>query len=632
MPGKKTLRGTKLELEKALSQEWLLTNGLGGYSSSTVIGLNTRKYHGLLVSADASLERTVVLQKLEEEIEAGKEVIQLAANEYADGRIYPNGNILLKEFACDLKHASFKYSTGKINVEKKVQLTPLKNTVVVSYNLQNKSGKEITFKVIPLGNIRSFHKLGEQDARITIQDEKTIKVATPGKEIILHSDKAKALSPPYPVNQNILYRLERSRGEDYLENVACWGAFSYTLGAGAGGSVSFACADTSPLDPHLPLHTLSSISDSSPLIPYLEGLCRTFIVYKPPWKTVIAGYHWFSEWSRDALISLPGLTLVWNNPGDAEAILRRFFYLFRDGRLATNTEDSLVTSYDFDGALWLVDRLNQYLKYVGLKAGKKLVIENMRVLTEIMRSYSKLLLDGIIQHSSGTWMDTLGRDNAVEVQVLCYNAAQIYCNLLELYDLKAPKDIDLTQLKEPLSQSFMDKFWVNGFLRDTTQYWESSVRPNHLIASALDYTMLSKKQMAEMLPVCEEKLLTAYGLRTLERSDSRYRGQYMGNSAEREQSYHNGSIWPWLIGPYVKTYVRVHGKRGRREMKRFLEGFFEKTFCCAGIGYVSELFDGEPPHAPRGCIAQAWSVAEPVRAYIEDVLDKKPGFESEVLV
>jgi glycogen debranching enzyme len=151
------------------------------------------------------------------------------------------------------------------------------------------------------------------------------------------------------------------------------------------------------------------------------------------------------------------------------------------------------------------------------------------------------------------------------------------------------------------------------------------------MASSLDYTMLARSQMASILSVCEKKLLTEVGLRTLEREDPRYRGVYAGGFSEREGAYHNGSIWPWLLGPYARTYVRVHGRAGRKKMKTLLERFFKRTLGEGGVGYISELYDGDAPHTPRGCIAQAWSMAEPARAYFEDALGVKPPYEKEVV-
>jgi glycogen debranching enzyme len=228
-------------------------------------------------------------------------------------------------------------------------------------------------------------------------------------------------------------------------------------------------------------------------------------------------------------------------------------------------------------------------------------------------------------------MDTLKRDNAVEIQGLCYNALKTCERFSEAYGLKVRGRIDVSDTAEKIKESFTRAYWNGRFLNDTTQYWESSVRPNQLICASLDYSMLDRRQMADVLKVCEEKLLTEVGLRTLEQGDPRFQGRYIGNFSDRETAYHNGSVWPWLLGPYVKTYVRVHGKKGRKKMKSFLESFFRRTLSDNGLGYVNEIYDGEPPHTPRGCIAQAWSIAEPVRAYFEDALGIRPQYEKEVL-
>ena len=327
------------EFEKALQKEWLLVNGLGGYASSTILGLNTRKYHGLLVSSDEKLHRTVVLQKLEEEVSVEGAITPLSVNEYRDGTIHPQGNKLLRELSASSEEVSFTYASTQFKVVKTVQLTPLKNIVVVSYEIHNKTGEKLSFSVIPLGNIRGYHRLGAGDVRASILDEKTIQVTSADRKVVIHADNAQASNPPYDLNKGILYRLERERGEAAVEDVACWGKFEVDVAPRQKTSVSIACVDESckgntdysvlSTRPHAHNRTLNN---------RLEDACNSFIVYTPPWKTVVAGYHWFSEWARDAFISLPGLTLVWGKREDAESILRRFFYLYRAGRLPTNTE------------------------------------------------------------------------------------------------------------------------------------------------------------------------------------------------------------------------------------------------------------------------------------------------------
>jgi len=620
------------EFEKVLPQEWLLVNGIGGYASSTILGLNTRKYHGLLASSDEKLNRTVVLQKLEEEVSVDGLVVPLSVNEYQDGTIHPRGDGLLKELSASSEEVSFNYASTQFKVVKTVRLTPLKNAVVVSYEVHNKTDGRLSFAVIPLGNVRGYHTLGAGDVRASVLDEKTIQVAAAGRKVVVHADNAQASNPPYDLNKGVLYRLERERGEAAVEDVACWGKFEVDVAPRQKTSVSIACADEShPGDAGYSVLSTRPHAHNRTLNNHLEDACNSFIVYTPPWKTVVAGYHWFSEWARDALISLPGLTLVWDNREDAESILRRFFYLFRGGRLPTNTEDGEHSAYDFDGALWLIDRTNQYLKYAGPSAGKKLITENHRVLSEIMQSYTPLVSEGVVQHHSGTWMDTLSRDNAVEIQALYYNALKVYQNLSESYGIKTPKSIDIPDIISSLQENFAKTYWTGKFLKDTTQPWETSVRPNQLIVSSLDYSMLTRSQMASILSACEKTLLTDVGLRTLEPSDARYRGRYAGDFQERESAYHNGTVWPWLLGPYVKTYVRVHGEGSRKKMRKLLEGFFSKTLQEAGVGCISEVFDGDAPHTPRGCIAQAWSIAEPVRAYFEDALGIKPPHEKEVV-
>jgi len=620
--------GKSIDSSNHFDWEWLLTNKLGGYASSTVSCMNTRKYHGLLVSSDNALDRVVVLQKLDEEVVSGGVKATLSVNEYEDGTLDTSALKNLVKFECDYGEASFTFFVGRVSIEKTLMLPEFQNSVQVKYKIQNKSREAITFNVYPMGNVRGFHTLGGGELSINSGDSHSLIVSAAGGEVSFESDNSELKPTEFDWNNKIKYRLEQARGEDFVEDVRVWGLFSTVVEASSSVELNFTCTDNSRRNSQ-PKVDYPKYKGSEVFLSRLNSCCRSHIVEAPPFKTVIAGYPWFSEWSRDSLISLPGLTLVWGDLEGCEAVLNRVFTLFSDGRLTTNLEDGNIQSYDFDGAGWLIDRVYQYLKYAGESRGKDLVEGNRKHLSDIIDFYSNLVRGGLVRHKSGTWMDTLKRDNAVEIQALYYNSLKIFEKMSDLYGLKPPGKIDISSEAEVLREAFNKAYYTGEHLHDTYDPNDAAVRPNQLIATSLDYTMLDKGQVKKILEVCEEKLVTELGLKTIESKDPRYHGTYLGNPKDRELAYHNGAVWPWLIGPYAKTYVKVHGRKGGLKMKSYLTNFFKKSFGVSGLGYINEVFDAEPPHNPRGCISQAWSIAEPVRAFFEDALGRKLPFEKD---
>ncbi|MCX6695450.1 MAG: hypothetical protein NTU61_04065 [Candidatus Altiarchaeota archaeon] len=344
----------------------------------------------------------------------------------------------------------------------------------------------------------------------------------------------------------------------------------------------------------------------------------SFIVGAGASKTVIAGYPWFGEWGRDSMISLPGLALIRGRFEDAESVLDRFMNKIYAGRIPTNFEGGKPKYYDFDGTLWMIDRVKDYLDYVGIERGRHFLHTHWWSMKDVIKSYSQNVKDGILRHKSGTWMDTLRRDDAVEVQGLWYNALKTMEALSEMMG----EGVDYHEFVDDFESNFMDKFWKGSFFSDTLS--DGSLRPNQVIMLSMDYSMVPKENALEALKAVKEGLLTPYGLRTLSKSHQDYAGRYSGSPAEREKAYHNGSVWPWLLGPYVKACVKYGVSRD--ECVEALKPLLTTHLSEAGLGTISELFDGDEPHTPRGCVSQAWSVAEVLRAYYEDVGNRKLVF------
>jgi len=370
-------------------------------------------------------------------------------------------------------------------------------------------------------------------------------------------------------------------------------------------------------------------------------------------NSVIAGYHWFETWGRDTFISLPGLMLTTGRFEDARKVFLTFKNYCKDGLIPNFIPDQArQPAYNaVDATLWCVNVVLQYLKYTGdFKFVQVQLWENLKT---IIKNHVRgtafnvhVDSDGLILHGSQlTWMDTAidgqpitpRAGKAVEVQALWYNALKIMELLAKRFTEKNEAE-KYAQMAENARKSFVERFWNSekGYLFDVVSEYDEddSLRPNQIIAVALDFTMLDNAKNEKIVDVVRRELLTPYGLRTLARNDQRYIGVYAGDRRSRDKAYHNGTVWPWLLGPFTTAFLKTKGYiKYRREyaLKNFLLPLFAEQNFKAGLGTISEILDGEPPHTPRGCIAQAWSIAEPFRVYVEDVMHVRPKHEKEVL-
>jgi predicted glycogen debranching enzyme len=370
------------------------------------------------------------------------------------------------------------------------------------------------------------------------------------------------------------------------------------------------------------------------------------------WKSVIAGYHWFEDWGRDTFISMPGLMLVTGKFEDAKSVFLTFNTYCRQGLIPNFISDreSQSAYNSVDATLWFFNAVLQYLKYTGdFQFVKENLWENMKEAVENLAegTFPNMHMDkdNLLWHAPQmTWMDTAvdGKPvtprcgKAVEVQALWYNTLKTMEVLARKF--KEGNAEYFSGLAEKVKISFNEKFWNPNLncLYDVINEkgGDESIRPNQLIAAALDFTMLEKEKSEKIVNMVGCELLTPYGLRTLSRKDPRYIGIYFGDRGKRDKAYHNGTVWPWLLGFFTKAFIKVKGfHENWREYawKNFLSPLFSDQFYRAGLGVISEVFDGNAPHMPRGCIAQAWSLAEPLRAYVEDIMQLKPKYEGEIL-
>ena len=669
--------------DEAIRIEWLVTNGLGGYASSTVLGVNTRKYHGLLVAAlHPPGDRTVCLAKLDEEVSVGSSNYPLGTNEFHD-TIFPQGHVYLKEFALD-PFPRYVYEVQDVVVRKTIFMPKEKNVVAVKYQVLNHGMVEAKIRVYPLLTCRHFHSVMDR-WRTPLnfsqqQNGGTVEFAfnNPKATVIVRSTMSDFNENPLWI-ERLYYYEEASRGESSTDDCYQPGYFevlvphkrerAFAVVAAAGDS-SQECRETldsfgntiyavnGQLTSEIEERTnlLTKFYDAYNQVPASDWLnwsllaADAFVVKGAgDRKAVLAGYFWFETWGRDTFISLPGLLLATGRFEDARKILLDFMRHSKQGLIPNFIQDlSGEPAYNtVDATLWYVNAVLQYLKYTGdFQFVQQQLWKNLQVIVESHQKGTAFGIhldsDGLLAHGPRlTWMDaevdgegvTPRAGKAVEIQALWYNALKTMQLLAAKFD-EAHLAERYSAMATEAQESFNAKFWNDngGCLFDVVadSSFDVSLRPNQIIATALDFTMLDKDRTEKVVDVVQRELVTPYGLRTLARVDSRYRGMYVGDRRSRDQAYHNGTVWAWLLGPYV-TACRKAQISSDYELKHRLMSLFTQQIVQAGLGTVSEVFDGDPPHEPRGCIAQAWSVAEPLRAYLEDVVWIRPKYEKEML-
>jgi predicted glycogen debranching enzyme len=669
--------------DELIQKEWLVTNGLGGYASSTVLGVNTRKYHGLLVAAlHPPGDRTICLAKLDEEVYVGNNIYSLGANEF-HGKIFPQGYLFLKEFSLN-PFPRYAYDAPDVEVRKTIFMPKEKNAVAVKYNVLNRGTAEAKIRVYPLLTCRHFHSVIDRwknPLNFSQQQnggEVEVGFNAPKATVTVRSTTGEFTEKATWI-ERLYYREEASRGESSSDDCYQPGYFEVLVPhkrerdfavvaaasensqecheiLGALGNTIYEVDGQLTSEMAERANLLAKFYDAYSEVPASDWLnwvllaADAFIVKcAGDRKSVMAGYFWFEPWGRDTFISLPGLLLATGRFEDARKVLLDFLCHCRQGLIPNCVEDKCgEPAYNtVDATLWYVNAVLQYLKYTGdYKFIQQQLWGNLKAIVESHQKGTafgiRLDSDGLLAHGPRlTWMDaevdgkavTPRAGKAVEIQALWYNA-------LKTMQLLANKfgEVSLaekyTGMAFEAQKSFNAKFWngESGCLFDVVSASgvDASLRPNQIIAVALDFTMLDNDRSEKVVAVVQRELVTPYGLRTLAPSDSRYSSMYVGNRRSRDHAYHNGTVWAWLLGPYVTACHKAQSSSDY-ELRNRLMSLFTQQITQAGLGTVSEIFDGDPPHTPRGCIAQAWSVAEPLRAYVEDALQIRPKHEKEVL-
>jgi predicted glycogen debranching enzyme len=634
-------------LELATHREWLETNGLGGYASSTIVGLNTRRYHGLLVAATKPpVGRMVLLSKLEETLVVDGRPYELSCNRYP-GVIHPQGYQYLKEFRQD-PFVIFVYEVEGLELEKSIFLVQGENTAVIQYRLRGEAAGNCQLEVRPLIAFRDYHATTHENTAINPRA-----ALSPGLvEFEPYCDCPKlalahSTAEIEPVNEwyrHFEYAVEKERGLDYREDLFCPVTFRFDL-KGTPGAVLIASTARRDAGEAEALRAAEvarrgAIDNRTPAQDeFVRTLCRAadqFVVKRGAESSVIAGYHWFSDWGRDTMISLPGLTVATGRYDVARGILLAFAESADRGMLPNRFPDAgEPPEYNsVDAALWFFEAVRCLAVHSGdfefVRRQLFGVMAEMIAWHERGTRYDiRIDEDGLLLAGGPgtqlTWMDARVGDRVVtprhgkpvEIQALWYNALRIMQDLAERFE-REQQSAHYQELADRTFANFAPLFWneAAGCLYDVVNEngRDDAIRPNQIFAISLSRRLLSMEQARSVVNVVQRDLLTPYGLRTLAPSDPRYVGRYQGDPASRDRAYHQGTVWPWLLGPFVTAYLYVNGDDPAAH-RQATEWTTELRRFCAdeGVGQIPEVFDGDAPHRPGGCIAQAWSVAELLR-------------------
>jgi predicted glycogen debranching enzyme len=598
------------DFERASELEWIETNGLGGWAGSSVIFANTRRYHGMLVAAlPGRTERTVLVSKLDETVNG----VELATNRFPDV-IHPRGFERLVSFRRDV-FPVWEYAAAGVKLRKTVVAPRGENLTIVLYEVLDCS-KPFELRLSPFVAGRDYHSLIHcTDASLPF-----IHIDVPGATFNAKPDCWKEFD----------YDRERERGLDHLEDLFTPGSYTLTLKRGDVLPVVIATEEDDwdalgMIDDERARREALVVNTNDDFARALHLAADQFLIERDEKKTIIAGYHWFTDWGRDTMIALPGLCLATGRFDDAKQILRRWLAAANRGMIPNRFPDG-TNEPEFnsaDAGLWLFIAVWRYRESTEDDAFVR--DEALPVLTEAIKWLDRgtrfgihVDLDGLLYAGANgvalTWMDAIvggqavtpRRGKPVEINALWYNALRIVAEL--------STDSSMRSRADDVRESFEAAFWNrhSQCCFDVVNPNDASIRPNQLFAISLPFPLFDDARAQEILGVCEAQLLTPVGLRTLSPTDPRYRGRLVGDQHSRDTAYHQGTVWPWLLGAYIDALLRYRGDAGFASARALLANM-STHLGEAGLGTIGELFDGEAPHAPRGCIAQAWSVGEVLR-------------------
>jgi predicted glycogen debranching enzyme len=652
-----------------ITREWLVTNGLGGYASGTVAGIITRRFHGYLIAALPNpLGRVMMLNEVVERFTLpGGQCVQLAGEERAGTPLQLHGADYLTEFRLEGGLPVWHYRVDGFLIEKRLMLPHRQNTVYVCYRILQGEGT-VKLSLRPSVNIRPHEAPVSapipRPYMLTVVEDQYEIIAGPDLpplRIILYGRGA-ALTIDRLRTQEIVYRIEESRGYEARGDLWSPGYLQTEIARGQDVSLVASTEPWEVIRAMSPPEAWDSeydrrnrlLADADPSVQEGPGgelvLAADQFLIRPAGRmsdtaraqaagdevrTVIAGYHWFTDWGRDTMISLEGLTLTTGRDVEASYILRTFAHYIRDGLIPNmfpeGEKDGLY--HTADATLWFFHAIDRYLELSGDRSILALVLPKLLDIVDHHLKGTRFGIhvdaddDLLAQGAQGyqlTWMDakvgdwvvTPRRGKAVEINALWYNALR----LLEQWLVEENRPDAVPSLQKHSARtwhSFNQRFWNQqaGYLFDVVDQEgggdDDSLRPNQLLAISLKYPVLNQTRWKAVVDVCHRELVTPVGLRSLGRNSPDYKPRYDGDLRARDAAYHQGTVWAWLIGPFIDAFLKVYPD-DVDTARHCIDGF-TPHLGEACVGSISEIFDAEPPYTPRGCLAQAWSVAEVLR-------------------
>ncbi|HEX5646520.1 MAG TPA: amylo-alpha-1,6-glucosidase [Nitrospira sp.] len=640
-------------LDRALSLEWLETNGRGGFASGTVAGANTRRYHALLLTArKPPAGRIVLVNHLDEWVEVNGRSFPLSTNLYP-GAVHPDGYTYCSEFS-SVPWPTWTFDCGGSTVQREILCVPGRDLVIVRWRLMTASSLPRTLCVRPMLSGRDYHSIHHENRTLS-----TGVLSKPGwvswqpypdvpSVQAIHAGRYRHEPDWF---RHVRFPVERQRGLEDEEDWWSPGEFRFEVGAGNEGTLVLTSEAIDTLNVAAVVEGEGArrrrrgqtAPGRDPLAGTLWCATDSYLSARDAGQTVVAGYPWFTDWGRDTFMALPGLCLVTGRHDTAWRVIESYCAHVSEGMVPNRFPHAgEQPEYNaIDASLWFINAVERYLTYshdearvhaVAWPAVKQIIDGYRRGTRYDIHMDRDGLIAGGVSGVQLTWMDAKVGDRVVtprqgkpvEIQALWVRGLEIGMQLATRFGESAYA-ARCRRLRDLAMKSFRTKFWneAGGFLYDVIDGPEGndvSIRPNQLYALALCDDLVDREHAKQVLLIIKDQLLTPVGLRTLSPGDSRYRPRYEGGVAERDGAYHQGTVWPFLLGPFVTAWIKTFGKSAqvKAQARAFLNGL-ETHLREACVGQVSEIFDGEAPHTPRGCPAQAWSVAEPLRAMIEDL-------------
>jgi len=643
-------------LEQAEQREWLVTNGIGGFASGTISGNLTRRYHGLLLAAlYPPVGRTQMVAKFDETAGYNGTDCPLATNRWVSGSVEPKGYLNIESFHLEGTTPVWRFAIGDALLEKRIWMQQGENTTFVRYSVIRASNV-LELECKALVNYRDYHSTthaGNWQMQIEDIDHGLKVTAFDGAIPFYLSSREALIETRHNWHRDCFLPLEQYRGLETSEDHLLVGLFRLQLQQGQSAIIVLSTNPDAELDGTRSFAERRRLEDSllavwentnklaSSTPGWIEQLvlnANQFVVKRelpgdPDARSIIAGYHWFGDWGRDTMIALPGLLITTGHFEIARTVLLAFARYIDRGMLPNNFPDAGGTpEYNtVDAALWYFEAVRQYF---AATHDSETVVKLFPALSEIIDAHLQGTRYNIHADTSDgllcageegvqlTWMDarvgskviTPRIGKPIEINALWYNALRTMATLAPVVGKAAEP---FRKLADKVKASF-SKFWDEaiGYCYDVIDAPgignDASLRPNQIFAVSLPESPLSASQQKSVVDVCARRLLTSHGLRSLAMGASGYDGHYGGSPQHRDGIYHQGTVWGWLIGPFVLAHLRVY--KDPEMARRFIEPM-GKQITTAGLGTLSEIFDGDAPFHPRGCIAQAWTVGEVLRSW-----------------